>query len=285
MYQPDPVIRSQGQAYRGHKALAEALKSSGGRVVLVDTYHAPGCVEFVAGLSAAWGEGATWFDTSSALKDPGMLGKDLAEYLTDDPVFGRVCDRDIDLFFDGPRWLEFCRRVRDAKGPVVVTGPGAMSAPLRNYADLAVIAQVPRETVFTSTLRNLGDDRDRSNWERYKRSFYVDWPVLNRHQFRALPACDLLVDITTPSEPTFVSVNDAIRAFGLAAQQPFRVRSLFMPGVWGGTRLRELIPDLPQEWPNCAWGFELVGPENTVTFELARTRTSRSVSTRSGKPL
>lgn len=268
MYQPDPVIRSQGRANSGHSALVEALKSSGARVVLIDTYHAPGCTEFVEGLHAAWGEGATWFDTSSAFKDPGVLYKDLAEYLTDDPVFGRVCDRDIDLFFDGPRWLELCRRVRDAQGPVVVTGPGAMSPPLRNYGDFAVIAQVPRETVFTSTLRNLGDDRDRGNWERYKRSFYVDWPVLNRHQFSALPACDLLVDITTPSEPTFVPVTDAMRAFGSVAQQPFRVRSLFMPGVWGGTRLRELIPDLPEEWPNCAWGFELVGPENTVTFEF-----------------
>jgi mannose-6-phosphate isomerase class I len=46
------------------------------------------------------------------------------------------------------------------------------------------------------------------------------------------------------------------------------VRSLFMPGVWGGHRLQHLIPGLPPEWPNCAWGFEVVAPENSITFEL-----------------
>jgi len=107
---------------------------------------------------------------------------------------------------------------------------------------------------------NLGDDRDRGNWPRYKRSFYVDWPVQNKHQFRALPACDLLVDITAPENPSFIPAADLLEAFRDAGQRPFRVRSLFMPGIWGGTRLREIVPDLPQEWPNCAWGFELVGP-------------------------
>jgi hypothetical protein len=25
----------------------------------------------------------------------------------------------------------------------------------------------------------------------------------------------------------------------------------------------------PAEWPNCAWGFEVVAPENTVAFDIA----------------
>ncbi len=242
----------------------------------MDTYHAPGTEEFLTRLRALWQGQVAWFDTRSALKDPERLARDLAPYLTDDPVFGRVCDCDIDLFFDPAKWLELCRAVRSAQGAVVVVGPAAMSPPLRNYADYAIIAQVPRETVFSSSLPNLGDDRERGNWPRYKRSFYVDWPVQNKHQFRALPACDLVVDISQPENPSFVSSADLLQALRAAAQRPFRVRSLFMPGVWGGTRLREIVPDLPTEWPNCAWGFELVGPENTVTFEFpqARVRTA-----------
>jgi mannose-6-phosphate isomerase class I len=272
MYQPDPTIRCEGQAGTGYESLVKAITAGDPRTVLVDTYHAPGTDEFMARLRAKWEPKVSWFDTREALKDPEALARDLDAYLTDDPVFGRVCDCDIDLFFDPDKWLALCRAVRSAVGPVVVIGPGAVSPPLRNYADCSVIAQVPRETVFTSTLRNLGDDQDRSNWERYKRNFYVDWPVLNRHQFRALPACDLLVDISAPEEPSFVPAADLLEAFRRAAERPFRVRSLFMPGIWGGTRLRELIPDLPKEWPNCAWGFELVGPENTVTFEFPQAR-------------
>jgi len=272
MYQPDPTIKSLGQAGSGTRSLVETITAGTPRVVLIDTYHAPGGQEFLTRLRQEWPGEVSWFDTRQALKDPDTLAGDLAEYLTDDPVFGRVCDRELDLFFDPTRWLGLCRAVRSSQGCVVVVGPGAMSPPLRNYADYAVIAQVPREIVFTSTLANLGDDQERGNWPRYKRSFYVDWPVQNRHQFRALPACDLLVDISAPEQPTFVSAADLLEALREAAQRPFRVRSLFMPGIWGGTRLREIVPDLPAEWPNCAWGFEVVGPENTVTFEFPQAR-------------
>lgn len=268
MYQPDPTITSQGRAGTGFAALLQEIAAGQPRTVIVDTYHAPGTSRFLSRLRAEWGSEATWIDTRQALKDPAALARDIAPYLTDDPVFGRVCDRAIDLFFDPEKWLELCRAARSSAGATVIVGPGAMLAPLRNAADYCVIAQVPRETVFTSTLRNLGDDQDRGNWPRYKRSFYVDWPVQNNHQFSVLPACDLVVDITDADNPSFVPVPDLLEAFRQTAQRPFRVRSLFMPGVWGGTRLRELVPDLPQDWPNCAWGFELVGPENTVTFEF-----------------
>jgi len=267
MYRPDPTIPAQGPAGKGYEELLAALARH--QTVVVDTYHAPGTDEFLARLCERW-QGA-WFDTREALKSPAELAAELAPYLTDDPVFGRVCDREIDLFFDPARWLELCRRVRATPGPKLIAGPGALASPLRSYADFAVIAQVPREVVFLSTLANLGDDQDRGHWGRYKRSFYVDWPVQNRHQFRLLSACDLLVDLSAP-EPAFVGVPELLAAFGQAATAPFRIRSLFMPGVWGGTRLRELVPGLPAEWPNCAWGFEVVGPENTVTFEFPEAR-------------
>jgi mannose-6-phosphate isomerase class I len=57
-----------------------------------------------------------------------------------------------------------------------------------------------------------------------------------------------------------------LEGFAYAAERPFRVRSIFMPGVWGGHRLQHLIPELPPEWPNSAWGFEVVAPENSLTF-------------------
>ena len=86
-----------------------------------------------------------------------------------------------------------------------------------------------------------------------------------------LPACDLLVDLRPVLSPPFVrGSRAALAGLAEAASKPFRIRSLFMPGVWGGTRLRELIPDLPEEWPNCAWGFEVVAPENTVTLQFDR---------------
>ena len=40
---------------------------------------------------------------------------------------------------------------------MVVVGPGAMAGPIRSYTDLGILVHVPRETVFLSDLKNLGD--------------------------------------------------------------------------------------------------------------------------------
>lgn len=281
--------RGRGPSQRSHRTAERAggpteRRRRGRRAPLValDLYHAPGMDVFAERFRQAWEREqgpATWLDPRRALKDPERLDLDLAEFLTDDPVFGRLCDRDLSLFFDPARWHELVEEVGGAlrgQRPVFVLGPGALLPPLRSRADVALYAEVPRETVFFASeaglLRNLGDDRERGRWGRYKRSFYVDWPVQNRHLFEVLPACDLLIDMHDPEAPAFAEAPALLRAMAPAAERPFRVRSVFLPGVWGGHRLRRLVPGLPRDWPNCAWGFEVVAPENTVTFQSGDTR-------------
>jgi mannose-6-phosphate isomerase class I len=249
-------------------------------VVCIDLYHSPDMDAFLDQFRAAWERiygAAAWLDTRTALKDSEVLARELQAFLTEDPVFGRVCDRDLTLFFDPGRWQKLVETVQAVlrsedsdSSPLFITGPGAMLSPLRLYSDLALYAAVPRETIFIASEagigRNLGDDQDRGRWPRYKRSFYVDWPVQDRHFFAVLPACDFLIDIHDVTQPAFVDLRLFLEALAYAGERPFRVRSLFMPGVWGGHRLQHLIPGLPAEWPNSAWGFEVVAPENSMTF-------------------
>lgn len=294
-YDPDPhtaidiQAETTNQAGSGYKALATAVANRLGqqvptrqprRVVCFDLYYSPDIDVFLAQFRAAWETDygpATWIDTRRALKEPAVLTRELQEFLTEDPVFGRACDRDLTLFFDPGGWQTLVETVHaesqsaDAS-PLFVTGPGALLPPLRHHSDVALYAAVPRETIFLASEaglgRNLGDDQDRGKWPRYKRSFYIDWPVQDRHFFAVLPACDFLIDVHDSSMPAFVDVQRFLEGLAYAAQRPFRVRSLFMPGVWGGHRLQHLIPGLPPEWLNCAWGFEVVAPENSITFAL-----------------
>ena len=263
------------------KRLAQRAPASQMRhVVCFDLYHSPDMDVFLAQFRAAWETAygpATWIDTRPALKESAVLARELQEFMTEDPVFGRVCDRDLTLFFHAGRWQTLIETVQAALrsadgGPIFIMGPGALLSPLRFYSDVALYAAVPRETIFFASEagvgRNLGDDQDRGKWPRYKRSFYIDWPVQDRHFFAVLPACDFLIDMHDVARPAFVDARLFLEGLADAAQRPFRVHSIFMPGVWGGHRLQHLIPGLPSEWPNCAWGFELVAPENSVTFEL-----------------
>jgi mannose-6-phosphate isomerase class I len=292
-YDPDPQTQTgieamtPDQAGSGYQTLSGAVaKRLAGRpparqrrhVVCLDLYHSPNMDVFLDQFRAAWETAygpATWIDTRMALKDSAVLARELQEFLTEDPVFGRVCDRDLTFCLDAGRWQTLVRAVEAAlrsgeDGPLFITGPGALLSPLRVYSDVALYAAVPRETIFFASEagigRNLGDDQDRGRWPRYKRSFYVDWPVQDRHLFEVLPACDLLIDMHDTARPAFVDVQLFLEGMAYAAQRPFRVRSLFMPGVWGGHRLQQLIPGLPPEWPNSAWGFEVVAPENSMTF-------------------
>src|SRR6266508_1179936 len=292
-YDPDPQTATgiqavtTDQAGSGYQTLASAVaKRLAGRaparqmrpVLCFDLYHSPDMDVFLAQFRAVWETAygpATWIDTRTALKESAVLARGLQEFLTEDPVFGRVCDRDLTLFFDAGRWQALVETVQVALqsadgGPIFITGPGAMLSPLRIYSDVALYAAVPRETIFFASEagigRNLGDDQDRGRWPRYKRSFYIDWPVQDRHFFAVLPACDFLVDMHDMARPAFVEVQLFLEGLAYAAQRPFRVRSIFMPGVWGGHRLQHLIPGLPPEWPNSAWGFEVVAPENSMAF-------------------
>jgi mannose-6-phosphate isomerase class I len=295
-YDPDPQTATgiqavtTDQAGGGYQTLASAVgKRLTQRrharqtrpVVCFDLYHSPDMDVLLAQFRTAWEIAygpATWIDTRTALKEPEVLAQELQEFLTEDPVFGRACDRDLTLFFDPGRWQALVETVQTAlqpadSGPLFITGPGALLSPLRLYSDVALYGAVPRETVFFASEsgigRNLGDDQDRGRWPRYKRSFYIDWPVQDRHFFAALPACDFLIDMHDTATPAFVDIQLFLDGMAYAAERPFRVRSLFMPGVWGGRRLQDLIPGLPPEWPNCAWGFEVVAPENGMTFAFS----------------
>jgi hypothetical protein len=155
---------------------------------------------------------------------------------------------------------------------IFLIGPGALLAPLRLYADVALYAAVPRETVFCCFGSGEWPQSGRRSGTREVGE--VQTKFLCRLAGSKPPFFfDLVssIDFHDVKRPSFVEAQILIQEMKEAAQHPFRIRSLFMPGVWGGHRLQHLIPGLPKEWPNCAWGFDLVAPENTVNFDFADT--------------
>lgn len=185
-----------------------------------------------------------------------------------DPVFGYL-NQTLSLadFLDPAKLADLRRSLRETTaGTVLVAGPGAsLVAP---EADVLVYADMPR---WEGQLRqrrgeadNLGTrNRGLKASQQYKRGFFVDWRVADRHKRATMERWDFLLDSTDPAAPKLITGAAHLAGLRAAAGRPFRVVPFFDPGPWGGQWMREVcgLPDGP---PNYAWCFDCVPEENSL---------------------
>jgi len=261
-------------AERGWADIGERLR--GGiaakqrRIVAVECY--PGLHDAeVAGELRRGLDADLWLSTEEAFKTPAEIDRMLEPYLGgDDPIFGLMCPLGLGAFLDTEKSALLRRQAEESAGTVVVYGPGALLC-VPN-ADLVVYADMPR---WEGQLRqrrgevsNLGADNQGQRASLlYKRSFFVDWRVCDRHKQDTLGRWDFLFDTTIPGDPKMVT-GAALRA-GLrqTARRPFRVVPFFDPAPWGGQWLKDVC-DLDRAAPNYGWGFDCVPEENSLLLRF-----------------
>ncbi len=203
--------------------------------------------------------------TRDILRSEDELDDVFRDNLSDDRVFGFMSRKDIDVVFD-PCKLEDARHaVSTASGKVLVIGVGA--ALVTDRQDLLLYFDINRWEIqlrYRSGMPNwLWHDEKAPILEKYKRGFFIEWRLADRHKDGLLERMDYILD-GNGDEFKAISREDFRLAMSSLASRPFRMEPYFDPGVWGGKWMMKTI-GLPEK-ENYAWSFDGVPEENSINL-------------------
>lgn len=212
------------------------------------------------------GKTVHWINIDTALKTPEIIDRLIADNLQlNDPVFGKQYEGDLADFFDTEK-LGLISPINDEL--TIIYGCGAA---LVNLDAKVIYIDVPKNEIqFRSRaghIFNLGAATTTDPKIQYKRFYFIDWPVLNKHKQQLLASIDIIVDEQRIKAISWMNGTDFRSGLARMSVHAFRARPWFEPGVWGGQWIRENINGLNQEVINYAWSFELIAPENGIIME------------------
>jgi mannose-6-phosphate isomerase class I len=215
----------------------------------------------------AQGHSVNWIQTSMFLKSPEAIENLVAPFLgAGDAVWGTKCTLDLADFYDTAS-LE--KQVPDHTQSInILIGPGAA---LANWDAAILYIDLPKnELQFrmrAGAVGNLGTDKVLEPYLMYKRFYFVDWVLLNKHKKALLSRINAIADGQWPDTINWMHQADLLSGLQQMSKSVIRVRPWFEPGAWGGQWLKNRIKDLNKDVVNYAWSFELISPENGLVFE------------------
>lgn len=270
---------SNGIIEKGYDALAKIIVkeiSTGLRVLAVDGYQGIHWQEFIFGLCEELknhGIIPELIDIKNSYSSESEILNRIQPFLGgEDPIFGKHYPLGLEFLFDASKLSEFridasIKRGNKSGNLTIIFGSG--SALIELYDKLWYL-DIPKDSIQdyarNGELCNLGAKENLSYGQFYKRSYFVEWPALNRLKKQLLPSLDLFIDLQNPSEPTSIEGNSFRDALQEISVTPFRLRPWFFPGPWGGKFMQGHM-GLDPDAPNFAWSFEMIVPENGVIIE------------------
>lgn len=275
-YDKEPTLavppRPDIHAWQGWESIgAELRRAASGRaktVLCVDCYHGVWEKDVLTALTEQVQPDHVFLSSQAAL-DQETVNQMIADHVTNDRVFGILSHHRMEQFFDSKKLEEMRAQISAAQGLILVFGVGAA---LLCRPDVLIYADMARWEIqrrFRSgRLANwLNDNYTEDTLRKYKRAFFVDWRVLDRHKRALFSSMDYVLDTNEEKCPKMMTGKAFFAGLREAASRPFRVKPYFDPGVWGGQWMKEVC-GLDRTQPNYAWSFDGVPEENSLLLEV-----------------
>ncbi|WP_438479277.1 class I mannose-6-phosphate isomerase [Oleiharenicola lentus] len=260
-------------AIAGRLSARVAERAERKTVVVVECYHGIDEAQVLAELTARL-QPALALAAREALRPVAEVEALVAPFVGDDPVFGQMNALTLADFFCPTRMAASRQAIAQVStGMILVVGCGAT---LIADADILVYADLSRREAQLRQRRgdtgNLGAaNHGAAPSLLYKRAFYVDWRVCDRHKQPLIVRWDFILDTHEALKPKLADGEAVRRGLRETAQQPFRVVPYFDPAPWGGQWLREHFA-LDAAAPNYGWGFDCVPEENSLRLAFGATQ-------------
>jgi len=192
---------TENQIHLGFDSLAERLKSC--QTLIIDGYVGVFFEEFRVKLQDTFshaGIETAWINVCEMLKSPSEIDGMVTPFLGgDDPIFGKRTTLELLDFFEKDKLFE--KKELNQKLNIFY-GPGAA---LIGIVGTLLYIDIPKNEIqFRSragSITNLGAEKSADPKAMYKRFYYVDWIVLNKHKHSILPAIEIYIDGQRPDEP------------------------------------------------------------------------------------
>lgn len=265
-----PSVWSGAGAWR-EVARHAAEQQGAAPVIVIDTYPGADLEKILAFAAESLPDHQVLNVEELAARPIGEIDALISPNLTDDRVFGVMSHHTLADFYDAQRLADLGRQVAASAVPVVLAGWGAALVPVGErtlvLADMARWELQQRQRAGAPNWRCHNTNED--NLRKYKRSFFVEWRVADRHKRQLFPAVDYVLDTNrSVGEGKLITGETFHRGMAAAAAAPFRVVPFFDPGVWGGQWMKKVI-GLDAEADNYAWCFDCVPEENSILLDVA----------------
>lgn len=273
-YDKFPSTSVEGKSWRGKDAwqtLMDHSETTGACArIVVDVYPGADLLALIqSAQNALTGVRLINVEEAAALS-PQRIQELVSATLTDDRVFGVMSHHRLADFYDGEALATLGRQVESSDDPVLLIGWGASLVPIQSTT--LVLADMPRWEV-QSRMRNGASNWRAANGDedilrKFKRGYFLDWRVADRHKRSLFHRIDFVLDSTRdPVEPKVIAAATFHSGMESLVSSPFRVVPFFDPGVWGGQWMKEAF-GLDAAAANYAWCFDCVPEENSILLEV-----------------